>query len=138
MKPILILKTGEFSRRLISRFGHAEQAFVDVLGEGLCSVVDARKEKLPEPDWAGIVVTGSAASANDTNAWIAKSEDFLQRAAENSVDPGHPVVRVGRRLRVAPVHARRRGRGRLECWSFFAPVLLCLHPVRVSWRDRAG
>ncbi len=85
MKPILILKTGEFSRHLISRFGHAEQAFFDVLGGGQCSVIDARKEKLSDPDWAGIVVTGSAASANDTNAWIAKSEDFLQRAAENSV-----------------------------------------------------
>ena len=36
------------------------------------------------------------------------------RAAENSVEREYPVVRVGRRLRVAPVHARRRGRGRLE------------------------
>ena len=85
MKPILILKTGEFSRRFIPRFGHAEQAFFDVLGEEQCAVVDARKETLPEPDWAGIVVTGSIASANDAEEWIAKSGDFLKRSADQSV-----------------------------------------------------
>ena len=41
--------------------------------------------------------------------------------------------RVAVRLRVAPVHARRRGRGRLECWSFLPqialpPSPLCLRP----------
>ena len=46
---------------------------------------------------------------------------------------GAKVVRVGVRLRVAPVHARRRGRGRLECWSFLPqialpPSPLCLRP----------
>lgn len=85
MKPILILKTGEVSRRVIPQFGHAEQAFFDVLGEERCAVVDARKETLPEPDWAGIVVTGSIASANDPDPWIVKSEDFLQRAADRAV-----------------------------------------------------
>ena len=46
---------------------------------------------------------------------------------------GAKVVRVGVRLRVAPVHARRRGRGRLEYWSFLPqialpPSPLCLRP----------
>ncbi len=89
IKPILILKTGELSRRMIAQFGRSEQAFLDLLGEEQCAVVDARKETLPEVGWArniaGIVVTGSVASANDTDPWIAKSEDFLKRAADQSV-----------------------------------------------------
>ena len=48
-----------------------------MLGAGRCVVADARSEPPPATDLAGIVVTGSAASANDADAWVARSEDFL-------------------------------------------------------------
>lgn len=85
MKRILILKTGELPRRVLEHLGPYERAFLNVLGDERCVVVDARKETLPEPDWAGIIVTGSPASTYDGDAWIARSEDFLRRAADRSV-----------------------------------------------------
>ncbi len=85
MKPLLILKTGELPRAVTTQCGRYEQAFFNVLGPARCVVVDARKETLPEPDWAGIIVTGSPASANDPDSWVNKSEDFLKRAADQSV-----------------------------------------------------
>lgn len=84
-KKILILKTGELPRLVTEHCGRYERAFLNVLGEDRCVVVDARKERLPEPDCAGIIVTGSPASANDTDLWVAKSEDFLKRAADQFV-----------------------------------------------------
>ena len=85
MKPLLILKTGELPRAVTTQCGRYEQAFFNVLDPARCVVVDARKETLPEPDWAGIIVTGSPASANDPDSWVNKSEDFLKRAADQSV-----------------------------------------------------
>ena len=84
-KKILILKTGELPRLVTQHCGRYERAFLNVLGEDRCVVVNARKETFPEPDCAGIIVTGSAASANDTDPWVAKSEDFLKRAADQFV-----------------------------------------------------
>ncbi len=84
-KPLLILKTGELPRAVTAQCGRYEQAFFNVLGPARCVVVDARKETLPEPDWAGIIVTGSPASANDPDSWVNKSEDFLKRAADQAV-----------------------------------------------------
>ena len=84
-KPLLILKTGELPRAVTARCGRYEQAFLNVLGPARCVVVDARKETLPEPDWAGIIVTGSPASANDPDPWVTRSEDFLKRAADQAV-----------------------------------------------------
>ena len=84
-KPLLILKTGELPRAVTAQCGRYEQAFFNVLGPSRCTVVDARKDTLPEPDWAGIIVTGSPASANDPDSWVTKSEDFLKRAADQSV-----------------------------------------------------
>ena len=48
-------------------------------------MADARTRPSPDTDWAGIVVTGSAASANDADAWVARSEDFLKRATDAGV-----------------------------------------------------
>ncbi len=84
-KPLLILKTGELPRAVTTQQGRYEQAFFNVLGPAGCAVVDARKDTLPEPDSAGIIVTGSPASANEREPWITKSEDFLKRAAAQSV-----------------------------------------------------
>ncbi len=84
-KPFLILKTGELPRAVTAQCGRYEQAFLNVLGPARCVVVDARKDTFPEPDWAGIIVTGSPASANDPDPWVTKSEDFLKRAADQSV-----------------------------------------------------
>ena len=84
-KPLLILKTGALPRAVTAQCGRYEQAFFNVLGPARCVVVDARKESLPEPDWAGIIVTGSPASANDPDPWVTRSEDFLKRAADQSV-----------------------------------------------------
>ena len=58
MKPILILKTGELPRRVTDRLGPYERAFLNLLGDERFVVIDARKEELPEPDWAGVIVTG--------------------------------------------------------------------------------
>jgi GMP synthase (glutamine-hydrolysing) len=85
MKKILILKTGELPRRVFQDLGPYERAFLNILGEDPFVVVDARKEALPEPDWAGVIITGSPASTYDEEAWIARSEDFLRRAADRSV-----------------------------------------------------
>jgi GMP synthase (glutamine-hydrolysing) len=85
MKPILILKTGELPRRVTENLGPYERAFLKVVGDERCVVVDARKEELPDMEWAGIIITGSPASTYDNDAWIARSEDFLKRAADRSV-----------------------------------------------------
>jgi len=85
---ILILKTGELPREVRERLGPYERAFFAVLGQGAkerCAVVDARREALPEPAWAGVIVTGSAASVYDGDEWIGRGEDFLRRAADRRV-----------------------------------------------------
>jgi GMP synthase (glutamine-hydrolysing) len=85
MKPILILKTGELPRRVIENLGPYENAFLRVVGNERCVVVDTRKEEVPGFDWAGIVITGSPASTYDGESWITRSEDFLRRAADRSI-----------------------------------------------------
>ena len=85
MKPILILKTGELPRRVVENLGPYENAFLRVVGQERCVVVDARKEELSELNWAGIIITGSPASTYDGEAWITKSEEFLKRAADHSI-----------------------------------------------------
>ena len=85
MKPILILKTGELPRRVIECHGPYERAFLNLLGDERFEVVDARKEELPEADYAGVIVTGSPASVYDGEAWIARSEDFLRQAADRAI-----------------------------------------------------
>ena len=61
-----------------------------MLGAGRYVVADARTEPPPATDLAGIVVTGSAASANDADAWVTRSADFLKRA----VDAAAPMYGV--------------------------------------------
>ena len=85
MKPILILKTGELPRRVIENLGPYEHAFLQVVGEERCVVVDARKEEVLDAKWAGIIITGSPASTYDGDAWITRSEEFLKRAADRSI-----------------------------------------------------
>ena len=85
MKPILILKTGELPRRVTENLGPYERAFLKVVGDERCVVVDARKEELSDKEWAGIIITGSPASTYDGDAWIVRSENFLKRAADRSV-----------------------------------------------------
>ncbi len=85
MKPILILKTGNLPRSVTEQLGPYERAFLNLLGDERCVVIDARKETLPETDWAGIIATGSPASTYDGDEWIAQSEDFLRRAADQDV-----------------------------------------------------
>lgn len=83
---ILILKTGELPRQVTQRHGPYEQAFINLLGEEERLVVaDARKEPLPEPEYRGVIVTGSASSVYDGNKWIRKSEDFLRRMADREI-----------------------------------------------------
>jgi GMP synthase (glutamine-hydrolysing) len=85
MKPILILKAGELPRRVIESFGPYERAFLNLLGDERFEVVDAHTEDLPEPDYAGVIITGSPASVYDGEAWIARSEDFLRQAADRAI-----------------------------------------------------
>ena len=85
MKPILILKTGELPRRVTENLGPYERAFLNVVGDERCVVVDARKEELPDTGWAGIIITGSPASTYDSDTWITRSEEFLRRAADRGV-----------------------------------------------------
>ena len=85
MKPLLILKTGELPRRVVENLGPYENAFLRVVGQERCVVVDARKEELSELNWAGIIVTGSPASTYNSDAWITRSEDFLKRAADRAI-----------------------------------------------------
>ncbi len=81
----LILKTGELPRRVTEQLGPYERAFLNLLGDERCAVVDARKETPADTSWAGIIATGSPASTYDDEAWIARSEDFLRRAADREV-----------------------------------------------------
>ncbi|MBI3247939.1 MAG: gamma-glutamyl-gamma-aminobutyrate hydrolase family protein [Deltaproteobacteria bacterium] len=85
MKSILILKTGELPRKVFEDLGPYERAFLNILGEEPFVIVDAQKDELPAPDWAGVIITGSPASTYDGDAWIARSEDFLRQAADRSV-----------------------------------------------------
>lgn len=85
MKPILILKTGELPRRVTENLGPYERAFLNVVGDERCVVIDARKDELPDTEWAGIIITGSPASTYDDKPWIARSEDLLRRAADRGV-----------------------------------------------------
>ncbi len=85
MKPILILKTGELPRRVVANLGPYENAFLRVVGHERCVVVDIRKEEVPEESWVGVIITGSPASTYDNEPWIARSEDFLKRAADRSI-----------------------------------------------------
>ncbi|MBI3799158.1 MAG: gamma-glutamyl-gamma-aminobutyrate hydrolase family protein, partial [Deltaproteobacteria bacterium] len=62
-----------------------ERAFLNLLGDERFEVIDARKEELPEPHYAGVIITGSAASVYDGAAWIARSEDFLRQAADRAI-----------------------------------------------------
>lgn len=83
---ILILKTGELPRRVTEKHGPYERAFIDLLGEKeRFVVIDARKESLPEPEYGGVIVTGSASSVYNGDGWIRKSEDFLRRAADREI-----------------------------------------------------
>jgi GMP synthase (glutamine-hydrolysing) len=84
-KQILIFKTGELPRRVTESLGPYERAFLNLLGDEQFVVIDARKDPLPEPDWTGVIVTGSPASTYDGDEWIAQSEDFLKRAADRSI-----------------------------------------------------
>ena len=84
-RKILILKTGDLPRRVTEQLGRYERAFLNLLGDERCVVVDARKEALPGTDWAGIIATGSPASTYDGDGWIAQSENFLRRAADQNV-----------------------------------------------------
>ena len=82
-REILILRTGEPPRRVKEKCGSYDQAIIDALArEGRFVVVDAQREPLPESEFGGIIITGSAASAYEEDAWIRKSEDFLRRAAD--------------------------------------------------------
>ncbi len=85
MKPILILKTGELPRRVMENLGPYENAFLRVVGQERCLVVDIRKEEVPEASWAGVIITGSPASTYDGEVWITRSEEFLKRAADRSI-----------------------------------------------------
>ena len=85
MKPILILKAGELPRRVLENLGPYENAFLRVVGQERCVVVDARKEELSELNWAGIIITGSPASTYDSEPWIVRSEEFLRRAADRLI-----------------------------------------------------
>lgn len=83
---ILILKAGELPRRVTDRHGPYERAFLSLLGEkGRFVVVDAQKDSLPEPMWAGIIVSGSASSTYGGEMWIQRSEEFLRKAADREV-----------------------------------------------------
>jgi GMP synthase (glutamine-hydrolysing) len=86
-QKLLILKTGNLPRSVTEQLGPYERAFLNLLGDEQCVVVDARKESLQETetDWAGIIATGSPAGTYDGDAWIAQSEDFLRRAADQDV-----------------------------------------------------
>lgn len=85
MKKLLILKTGELPKKVFQDLGPYERAFLNILGDEQFVVVDARKEELSETNWAGVIITGSPASTYDGEPWIARSEEFLRRAADQSV-----------------------------------------------------
>jgi GMP synthase (glutamine-hydrolysing) len=83
-RKIVILKAGEPPRRVQEQHGSYEQAIINALdGEGTCTVIDPRTQPFAlDPACAGIIITGSAASAYDEDEWISKSADFLRRAAD--------------------------------------------------------
>lgn len=83
-RGILVLRTGDPPRRVREQCGSYDRAILRALGGGgTCVVVDARTGPLPELPYAGIIITGSAASVYDADGWIRSSEEFLRRAADS-------------------------------------------------------
>jgi GMP synthase (glutamine-hydrolysing) len=84
--PLCILVTGDPVQRTRDRvggFASLVRAGVTGAWDGGFVEVDARTEELPPVgSFAGIIVTGSAASVTERAPWILRVEDYLARAVQ--------------------------------------------------------
>jgi GMP synthase (glutamine-hydrolysing) len=78
---ILILKTGELPAPVSAVHGSCERQFLNSLGgDDSAVVIDVRCEPLPEPEWSGMIITGSGSSVFDGDPWIRACENFIEGA----------------------------------------------------------
>ncbi len=90
MKPIAILKTGTTIASIAARRGDFSAWFQAGLGQSIC-IVDAQSAALPPADeFAGIVVTGSAAMVSQRLDWSERAGDWLLQAISSKL----PVLGV--------------------------------------------
>jgi len=84
MKRILIVKTGSAPEAVRATHGDFTDWFAELLaGRALATVVDAVEGELPVPvPYAGILVTGSLASATRFEGWMESLAAWLLRASE--------------------------------------------------------
>ena len=82
--PLCILVTGDpvqRTRERVGGFASLVRAGVGAVWDGGFVEVDARTEELPPAGgFAGIIVTGSAASVTERAAWILRVEEYLAQA----------------------------------------------------------
>ena len=78
----LLLKTGDPPPTAITPY---QELFREGLELTDLEVADARLGELPEGPWAGVVITGSAASSYADLPWVAPAEDYLRRLAAQDV-----------------------------------------------------
>ncbi len=93
--PLCILVTGEPVPRTQARvggFANLVRAGVAGAWDGGVVEVDARTAEVlpPAQGFAGIIVTGSAASVTERAPWILRVEAYLERAVEQA----HPVLGI--------------------------------------------
>lgn len=83
MKPIAILETGQPPEALRDAFDDYPARFRALLGEGVATVrFDVQAGRLPDDpsDFAGAIVTGSAAGVYDDLPWIRPLLDWIRDA----------------------------------------------------------
>lgn len=85
MKPFLILETGQpiDTLRRHGSFGHWIRVAAGLHGREVRKCRVSAGEELPEAaDYAGVLISGSAAMVSDREPWSERSADWLRDAAE--------------------------------------------------------
>jgi GMP synthase-like glutamine amidotransferase len=80
---LAILRTGESPADLLSRFGHYDDMFRDLLGpDFVMRTYNVRAGEMPDEvsDHDAYLITGSPAGVYETDPWIASLKDFLRDA----------------------------------------------------------
>lgn len=98
---VAVLITGDPTETTGKQYGHYGNLFEELLGDGEAewAFLDTRLEQYPThpSEYDAYVLTGSASTAHENEAWIVKLKEFIQDAFENQkkilgICFGHQVV----------------------------------------------